>query len=80
MKFSLPCRTRGTPLMPFALCALLGSLNALAQPPAAKGATEVIVQPASMAQLTTTIEALGSLRANETITLTSNETKKLRFK
>lgn len=77
MKFSLPCRTRGTPLMPFALCALLGSLNALAQPPAAKGATEVIVQPASIAQLTTTIEALGSLRANETITLTSNETKKI---
>mgnify|MGYP006184675861 FL=1 len=30
-----------------------------------------------MAQLTTTIEALGSLRANETITLTSNETKKI---
>lgn len=77
MKFSLPCRNRGTPLMPFALCALLGSLNALAQPPAATGATEVIVQPASMAQLTTTIEALGSLRANETITLTSNETKKI---
>ncbi|UUA74093.1 efflux RND transporter periplasmic adaptor subunit [Cellvibrio sp. QJXJ] len=51
-------------------------LTANAQP-AASAATEVIVQAASTAQLTTTIEALGDLRANETITLTSNETKKI---
>lgn len=38
---------------------------------------QVIVQSASLASLTTTVEALGNLRANESITLTSNETKKI---
>lgn len=47
-----------------------------AQPPADKP-VEVIVQAASTKSLTTTIEALGTLRANESITLTSNATKKV---
>jgi membrane fusion protein (multidrug efflux system) len=78
MTFLLPCTTRGMPLVPFVFCALLGSIStmAFAQSPASN-TTEVIVQAASTAQLTTTIEALGSLRANESITLTSNETKKI---
>lgn len=38
---------------------------------------EVIVQPASVKSLTTTIEALGSLRANESISITPNTTKKI---
>jgi membrane fusion protein (multidrug efflux system) len=49
---------------------------ALAQAPTDKS-VEVIVQPASIKSLTTTIEALGTLRANESISLTSNETKKI---
>jgi membrane fusion protein (multidrug efflux system) len=49
---------------------------AIAQAPADK-TVEVIVQPASIKSLTTTIEALGTLRANESISLTSNETKKI---
>ena len=47
-----------------------------AQTPADK-AVEVIVQAASIKSLTTSIEALGTLRANESISLTSNETKKI---
>lgn len=50
--------------------------SAYAQPPADKP-VEVIVQAASTKSLTTTIEALGTLRANESITLTSNDTKKV---
>lgn len=50
--------------------------SAYAQPPADKP-VEVIVQAASIKSLTTTIEALGTLRANESITLTSNDTKKV---
>ncbi len=49
---------------------------AVAQAPTDKS-VEVIVQPASIKSLTTTIEALGTLRANESISLTSNETKKI---
>lgn len=49
---------------------------ASAQAPADKP-VEVIVQVASIKNLTTTIEALGTLRANESITLTSNDTKKV---
>jgi multidrug efflux pump subunit AcrA (membrane-fusion protein) len=50
--------------------------SAYAQPPADKP-VEVIVQAASIKSLATTIEALGTLRANEAITLTSNDTKKV---
>lgn len=50
--------------------------SAYAQPPADKP-VEVIVQAASIKSLTTTIEALGTLRANEAITLTPNDTKKV---
>lgn len=50
--------------------------SAYAQPPVDK-AVEVIVQVTSTKNLTTTIEALGTLRANESITLTSNDTKKV---
>lgn len=56
--------------------AVVGSINAQAQPPADKP-VEVIVQSVSSKSLTTTIEALGTLRANESITLTSNETNKV---
>jgi membrane fusion protein (multidrug efflux system) len=50
--------------------------SAYAQPPADRP-VEVIVQAASINSLTTTIEALGTLRANEAITLTPNDTKKV---
>lgn len=50
--------------------------SAYAQPPADKP-VEVIVQAVSTKSLTTTIEALGTLRANESIRLTSNDTKKV---
>lgn len=50
--------------------------NAHAQPPSDRP-VEVIVQAASVKSLTTTIEALGTLRANEAITLTPNDTKKV---
>lgn len=50
--------------------------SAYAQAPADKP-VEVIVQAASTKSLTTTIEALGTLRANESILLTSNDTKKV---
>ncbi len=50
--------------------------SAYAQPPADKP-VDVIVQTASIKSLTTTIEALGTLRANEAITLTPNDTKKV---
>lgn len=50
--------------------------SAHAQPPADKP-VEVIVQAVSTKNLTTSIEALGTLRANESIGLTSNETKKV---
>lgn len=78
MNIFTPCITRGASLLaPLTLLlATSMSLMAIAQPPANK-ATEVIVQATSTAQLTTTIEALGNLRANETISLTSNETKKI---
>ena len=81
MRILMPYRTRGaflTSLCMSMTCVVWSAfvLTANAQP-AASAATEVIVQAASTAQLTTTIEALGDLRANETITLTSNETKKI---
>lgn len=60
----------------FALASLLVVANTSAQTPADKP-VEVIVQAAVIKQLTTTIEALGTLRANESITLTSNDTKKV---
>lgn len=47
-----------------------------AQPPTDR-LVEIIVQPASIQELTTNIEALGTLRANESISLTSNVTKKI---
>ncbi len=47
-----------------------------AQPPTGR-LVEIIVQPASIQELTTNIEALGTLRANESISLTSNVTKKI---
>lgn len=56
--------------------ALVFGIGAYAQPSADKS-VEVIVQAASTKSLTTTIEALGTLRANESISLTSNETKKV---
>ncbi|HCS66188.1 MAG TPA: efflux transporter periplasmic adaptor subunit [Cellvibrio sp.] len=55
---------------------LVSIANAYGQPPADKP-VEVIVQAASTKSLTTTIEALGTLRANESIILTSNDTKKV---
>jgi membrane fusion protein (multidrug efflux system) len=55
---------------------LISISTAYAQPPADKS-VEVIVQTVSTKSLTTTIEALGTLRANESITLTSNDTKKV---
>ncbi|MDO8345715.1 MAG: efflux RND transporter periplasmic adaptor subunit [Cellvibrio sp.] len=55
---------------------LVSIANAYGQPPADKP-VEVIVQATSTKNLTTTIEALGTLRANESITLTSNDTKKV---
>lgn len=58
----------------FGSLVLITSANA--QAPADKP-IEVIVQAASMKNLTTTIEALGTLRANESILLTSNDTKKV---
>lgn len=56
----------------FALMCLATTLHA--QPPGDKP-VEVIVQAASIKNMTTTIEALGTLRANESITLTPNVTK-----
>jgi membrane fusion protein (multidrug efflux system) len=81
MALSLPCISSGKPLVSFvfgSLLTVLGSsvLSTLAVAQSSK-APEVIVQAASKAQLTTTIEALGNLRANESITLTSSETKKI---
>lgn len=55
---------------------LISISTAYAQPPADKS-VEIIVQTVSTKSLTTTIEALGTLRANESITLTSNDTKKV---
>lgn len=54
-----------------AVSASLVALSSVAQTPA----VEVIVQSAQEQQLQTRIEALGSLRANESIRLTSNVTK-----
>jgi len=57
---------------------LLSSALLHAQPThqgAAQKLTEVIVQPVSQQELQTNIEALGNLRANESIELTSNVTK-----
>src|SRR5690606_32719577 len=81
MALSLPCISSGKPLVSFvfgSLLTVLGSsvLSTLAVAQSSK-APEVIVQAVSKAQLTTTIEALGNLRANESITLTSSETKKI---
>ena len=60
------------------LCIFACVSGAHAQAPAnAPAPVEVIVQPASIKNLTTSIEALGTLRANESITLTSNVTKKV---
>lgn len=58
------------------LCVLACTFGAYAQPPT-NAPVDVIVQAASIKNLTTTIEALGTLRANESITLTSNVTKKV---
>lgn len=58
------------------LCVLVCASSAYAQAPA-NTPVEVIVQPASLKSLTTSIEALGTLRANESIMLTSNVTKKV---
>lgn len=72
----LPCGIRGGfSLGVIWLSLAFSSQASLAQAPAKP--TEVIVQAVSSMALTTPIEALGSLRANETITLTSNETKKI---
>lgn len=60
----------------FILASLMVVANASAQSSADKP-VEVIVQAAVIKQLTSTIEALGTLRANESITLTSNDTKKV---
>ncbi len=58
------------------LCVFVCAAGVYAQAPA-NGPVEVIVQPASIKNLTTNIEALGTLRANESISLTSNVTKKV---
>ncbi|PUA27076.1 MAG: efflux transporter periplasmic adaptor subunit [Cellvibrio sp. 79] len=58
------------------LFAAVLAVGAYAQPPADKP-VEVIVQAVSIKNLATNIEALGTLRANESILLTSNETKKV---
>jgi len=58
------------------LCVLACVSGVYAQPPATVP-VDVIVQPASIKNLTTNIEALGTLRANESIVLTSNVTKKV---
>jgi membrane fusion protein (multidrug efflux system) len=58
----------------FCIVLLSIAANLHAQPPADK-AVEVIVQAASIKKMTTKIEALGNLRANESITLTPNVTK-----
>lgn len=58
----------------FALFALMNG-NVSAQSPAKP--VEVIVQAASLRSLDTTIEALGTLHANESIRLTPNDTKKV---
>src|SRR5688572_19427385 len=60
----------------FAFGSFAFAVSTYAQPPADKP-VEVIVQAASIKSLTTTIEALGTLRANEAIKLTSNDTKKV---
>ncbi|WP_323815514.1 efflux RND transporter periplasmic adaptor subunit [Cellvibrio sp. NN19] len=67
---------RSNPLRALAVVWLFWSAFSCAQS-TGDSAVEVIVQAASIEQLTTTIEALGTLRANESITLTSNDTKKI---
>ncbi len=67
----LPRFIRGAIFTSAVLCT-----GAFAQSPADK-AIEVMVQSASVKSLTTNIEALGTLRAKESISLTSNETKKI---
>lgn len=73
---SLPRRLIGVemPVLSVFLFLLAGVATAQQTRPALP---QVIVQSASLASLTTTVEALGNLRANESITLTSNETKKI---
>lgn len=76
MNNPVPCRIRGGHCLKVVLaCLALLSPTAFAQ--GAAKPTEVIVQAVSSIELATKIEALGNLRANETITLTSNETKKI---
>lgn len=58
----------------FCLAVICIASQGYAQSPADK-AVEVIVQPASIKNMATKIEALGSLRANESIVLTPNVTK-----
>lgn len=70
-----PCRALSK-MRTITFGALLCAGFAFAQPPADKP-VEVIVQAATIKPLTTTIEALGTLRANESITLTPNDTKKV---
>lgn len=60
----------------YVAAAVITGLPASAQSPADR-TIEVVVQPASIKNLTTTIEALGTLKANESISLTSNVTKKI---
>lgn len=50
------------------------SIHAQAQKTGVEKLTEVVVQPVSEQALHTTVEALGNLRANESIELTSNVT------
>ncbi|WP_082191402.1 efflux RND transporter periplasmic adaptor subunit [Cellvibrio sp. pealriver] len=57
-------------------CVLIGGFSCIANAQA-PAAVEVIVQGVSVKSLTTNIEALGTLKANESISLTSNETKKV---
>lgn len=60
-----------------AISSLLMAFSIHAQPPkaGAEKPVDVIVQPVTSQSLQTTIEALGNLRANESIELTSNVTK-----
>jgi membrane fusion protein (multidrug efflux system) len=56
-------------------CAALLSINTFAQLPKAEKPLEVIVQTAKKRELQNNIEALGSLRANESAVLTAKSTK-----
>lgn len=78
MKFMPPRFVAGTVFLRsiYVAAAIVAGSPASAQSPADR-AIEVIIQPASIKNLTTNIEALGTLKANESISLTSNVTKKI---